>query len=137
MSKTLASWHEIWEDAVDMAVAARDDVSLKDLKRLPLGIRHLRLTNIVDLTFAGFETNIYAQGEWPLMYWHMTRVFGLQVQTMETLLRLLQEDVGSHSSSELYARSYITYSKALRSLCHATLLVTLLSFSPRVGLTFS
>ncbi|KAG8746151.1 hypothetical protein FRC10_006017 [Ceratobasidium sp. 414] len=25
MSKALASWHEIWEDAVDVAVAVRDD----------------------------------------------------------------------------------------------------------------
>ncbi|KAG8753041.1 hypothetical protein FRC12_011688 [Ceratobasidium sp. 428] len=122
MSKTLASWHQIWEDTIDVAVAVREDESLKDLKRLPLGIRHLRLSNVVDLIFAGFETNLYAQAEWPLMYWHLTRVLGLQVQTMELLSRLLREDTTSHSSSELYARSHIIYSKALRSLCHATLL---------------
>ncbi|KAG9102851.1 hypothetical protein FRC06_000965 [Ceratobasidium sp. 370] len=64
------------------------------------------------------------------MYWHMTRVLGLQIQTMEMLLRLLQEDTGPHPSSELYVRSYITYSKALRSLCHATLL-TLFAKPPK------
>ncbi|KAG8748800.1 hypothetical protein FRC12_013772 [Ceratobasidium sp. 428] len=122
MSKTLASWHQIWEDTIDVAVAVREDESLKDLKRLPLGIRHLRLSNVVDLIFAGFETNLCAQAEWPLMYWHLTRILGLQVQTMELLSRLLREDTASHSSSELYARSHIIYSKALRSLCHATLL---------------
>jgi hypothetical protein len=31
---------------------------------------------------------------------------------------------GPHLSSELYAGSYTTYSKALRSICHATLLVS-------------
>ncbi|KAG8688818.1 hypothetical protein FRC09_012718, partial [Ceratobasidium sp. 395] len=92
MSKTLASWHQIWEDTIDVAVAVREDESLKDLKRLPLGIRHLRLSNVVDLIFAGFETNLYAQAEWPLMYWHLTRILGLQVQTMELLSRLLRED---------------------------------------------
>ncbi|KAG9126713.1 hypothetical protein FRC07_002256 [Ceratobasidium sp. 392] len=122
MSKTLTSWHEIWEDTIDVAVVVREDEKLKDLKRLPLGIRHLRLSNVADLMFAGFETNLYSQVEWPLMYWHLTRIQGLQVQTMEVLLRLLQESTGSHPSSEQFAQSYITYSRALRSLCYATLL---------------
>ncbi|QRV86808.1 Mak10 subunit, NatC N(alpha)-terminal acetyltransferase [Ceratobasidium sp. AG-Ba] len=130
MSKTLASWHEIWEDTVDVAVKVRNDPELKDLKRLPLGIRHLRLVNLAELMFAGFETSLYARGEWPIMYWQLARVLNLQIQTMEMVSRLLHEEAGSHSSSELYARSYITYSKALRSLCHGTLL-TLFARPPK------
>ncbi|KAF8602722.1 Mak10-domain-containing protein [Ceratobasidium sp. AG-I] len=122
MSRDLANWHEIWENAVDIALQVREDAALRDLRRLPLGILHLRLANIVELTFAGFETNLYARSEWPLIYWHMSRVLAQQIQNMTTLSRLLQEDPRSPTSSQDYARSYSTYSKALQSLCYATLL---------------
>lgn len=54
----------------------------------------MRLDNIVDWTFAGFETQLYGEAEWPLLYWHMVQILGQQVQTMETLLRLLQAREG-------------------------------------------
>lgn len=122
MSRDLAAWHELWENAVDVAVQVREDASFGKLRRLPLGILHLRLANVVELTFAGFETDLYEQREWPLIYWHMSRVLAQQIQTMKTLFRLLQEDSVLPESTQHYARSYGTYSKALQSLCYATLL---------------
>ncbi|KAB5595202.1 N-alpha-acetyltransferase 35 [Ceratobasidium theobromae] len=149
MSRLLADWHVLWEHAVDMAVLVREDPMLKDLRRLPLGILHLRLDNVVDWTFAGFETLLYAESEWPMLYWHLVKVLGQQVQTMETLLRLLQASQGTltdpqpeqkilkpylfieHPLGTLdYVRSCITYSRALRSLSRGTLL-TLFARPPK------
>lgn len=135
ISKNLADWHELWEHAVDMAILVREDPTLRDLRRLPLGLLHMRLDNIVDWTFAGFETQLYGEAEWPLLYWHMVQILGQQVQTMETLLRLLQARE-EHSPRTLdYIQSYIRYSKALRSLSRGTLLA--LFTRPPKGLDIS
>ncbi|ELU43778.1 Mak10 domain-containing protein [Rhizoctonia solani AG-1 IA] len=106
----LADWHELWENTIDTALLVRKDVSmnafrwcncsliayiqpvLQRLRRLPLGILHIKLENIIDLTFAGFETELYGEAEWPLLYWHLSRVLTQQVQTLETLLRLIEAD---------------------------------------------
>ncbi|KAG8764246.1 hypothetical protein FRC11_011262 [Ceratobasidium sp. 423] len=123
ISKCLADWHELWEDAIDMAVLVREDPTLRRLRRLPLGILHMRLENVIDLMFAGFETRLYGEAEWPLLYWHLARILTQQVQTMETLLRLLQEEKEEHSPRTLdYIRSQITYAKSLRALSQGTLL---------------
>ncbi|CUA72156.1 hypothetical protein RSOLAG22IIIB_00819 [Rhizoctonia solani] len=123
MSKSLADWHELWENAIDMAVLVREDPVLRRLRRLPLGILHVKLEHIIDIMFSGFETQLYGEAEWPLLYWHLARVLAQQVQTLETLLRLLQEDKEVLPPRTLdYIRSQITYAKSLRALSHATLL---------------
>ncbi|GAB1517095.1 hypothetical protein RhiTH_000138 [Rhizoctonia solani] len=110
LSKSLADWHELWENTIDTALLVRKDPVLQRLRRLPLGILHIKLENIIDLTFAGFETELYGEAEWPLLYWHLSRVLTQQVQTLETLLRLIQADgerrfkwaFGSHSRPTRY-----------------------------------
>ncbi|CAE6429463.1 unnamed protein product [Rhizoctonia solani] len=122
MSKSLADWHELWENAIDMAVLVREDPALRRLRRLPLGVLHVKLDNVIDLMFAGFETQLYGEPEWPLLYWHLARVLTQQVQTLETLLRLLQEDEEVLSRTLDYIRSQITYARSLRALSNGTLL---------------
>ncbi|KAL5636231.1 hypothetical protein ACGC1H_004897 [Rhizoctonia solani] len=123
MSKSLASWHELWENAIDMAVLVREDPVLRRLRRLPLGILHVKLENVIDIMFTGFETQLYGEAEWPVLYWHLARVLTQQVQTLETLLRLLQEDEEASPARALdYVRSQITYAKSLRTLSQGTLL---------------
>ncbi|KAH7340129.1 Mak10 subunit, NatC N-terminal acetyltransferase-domain-containing protein [Rhizoctonia solani] len=131
MSKSLADWHELWENTIDMAVLVREDPALRRLRRLPLGILHIKLDNVIDLMFAGFETQLYGEAEWPLLYWHLARVLTQQVQTLETLLRLLQEDEEKSLSRTLdYVRSQITYARSLRALSNGTLL-TLFAQPPK------
>ncbi|KAF8758728.1 Mak10 subunit, NatC N(alpha)-terminal acetyltransferase [Rhizoctonia solani] len=102
LSKSLADWHELWENTIDTALLVRKDPVLQRLRRLPLGILHIKLENIIDLTFAGFETELYGEAEWPLLYWHLSRVLTQQVQTLETLLRLIEAD-GALSHGTLLA----------------------------------
>ncbi|QRW26851.1 Mak10 subunit, NatC N(alpha)-terminal acetyltransferase [Rhizoctonia solani] len=78
LSKSLADWHELWENTIDTALLVRKDPVLQRLRRLPLGILHIKLENIIDLTFAGFETELYGEAEWPLLYWHLSRVLTQQ-----------------------------------------------------------
>ncbi|CAE6434464.1 unnamed protein product [Rhizoctonia solani] len=131
LSKSLADWHELWENTIDMALLVREDPAFQRLRRLPLGILYIKLENIIDLTFAGFETQLYGEAEWPLLYWHLTRVLTQQVQNLETLLRLIQADNDEHPSRSLeYIQSQITYAKSLRALSHGTLL-TLLVWPPK------
>ncbi|CAE6479222.1 unnamed protein product [Rhizoctonia solani] len=123
MSKSLAGWHELWENAIDMAVLVREDPVLRRLRRLPLGILHVKLENLIEVMFTGFETQLYGEAEWPSLYWHLARVLAQQVQTMETLLRLFQEDEEAPPARTLdYVRSQITYAKSLRALSQGTLL---------------
>jgi hypothetical protein len=70
-------------------------------RRIPLVIMHLRLEQMTEILFAGFEAELYSLEEIPFLYWYTsTVILSRQVETLDELCREIHPSVpGSHDGA--------------------------------------
>lgn len=70
-------------------------------RRIPLVILHLRLEQMTEVLFAGFEAQLYSLEEMPFLYWYTsTVILSRQAETLDELCREIHASVpGSHDGA--------------------------------------
>ncbi|KAF8589714.1 hypothetical protein K439DRAFT_1628492 [Ramaria rubella] len=117
LASSLLNWHLALEHASDIVTKLSSITSSEStLSRVPLIIRHTRLSIITEVIFSGFELELYARHEWVMVYWYLGRILSTQIAVLDDLyVSLLREDEADRVRQALgYISVQRDYAEALR-----------------------
>jgi len=134
LSKSLRRWRDLFEISLGL------DEHLQQYpephafaRRIPLVVSHLRLAQIIEIIFSGFEIDLYLPNEKPFLYWYLLQsVLPHANNVLCDLSEMMKEDgtndrdpgetvhVAEDSASD-YVTGQIEFNWALTNMCRATL----------------
>ncbi|KAF8328832.1 Mak10 subunit, NatC N-terminal acetyltransferase-domain-containing protein [Cantharellus anzutake] len=135
-SKNLGKWDALHDMALALSEPFEQLAEQKgSLERMALVFLHLKLVQIIEILFSGFEIELYRPDEVPFIYWYLEKVLSRQRGVLSALFKgmresggiliwstfsgfLLIDDKGGDAASD-YLQSQALYCDALQSMCHA------------------